>query len=311
MPDVFTYPAVPKNLEWWGIGREAQGAAGTVVAPTVTIPMTSGTPSDQLNMLVDKALRGDMGEDYKEVVGTRIADVPLNGNVYLDSYGHVLYNLFGDYQSQGTLMTSTGTVTPATTVGGTGATTVSITSPTGSAPFYFQIGNGTTDPFEVVTCSAATTSSITVSTPGFRFAHNAGATIKQVQAPFTHNFALLNGGGAFGQQSNAQPITHTITHFNALPQANTGTYVPSTGFNQPNHARQYGYWCCSGADFTMNTQNLFQHSTKGAAFFGQDAGSLFTNSQTDAGAQPDWLFKVGIGSYTPPIGSMLSGGTVL
>lgn len=315
MSNVYVATAVPKNLEWWGIGPERAattpfiGAPGTLAAPTVTIPLTTGDPTDSLSPLVDHALRGDMGEDYNEVFGTRIGNFPLDGNVYLDSIGHLLYNTFGDYTATGASASgltggtvaagiAQGVVTAFTIAGATG-------SVVGSAPFYLQVGQGTTaDPYEVIVCSALTLTTATPSSPGCRFTHPANTHVLQVQAPFVHTFALLNGGAtAIGLPANAQPITHTVTHNNALPANAT---FNSTYLGQ----RRYGYWCSSGMDFTMNLNNLFQHSTKGTSFFGVDhttadsPATPFTNSQTDAGAQPVWRFQVGLGGPA-------SGGTLV
>lgn len=290
MADVLISNAIPKNLEWWGIGREPQGSAGTITAPSVTIPLNTGDPDDKANMLVDKSIRGDMGEDYDELLGTLLADFPLSGNVYLDSIGHLLYNLFGDYTATGS---TPGTAWTTSSTVAVGATALPVTTgAVAAAGTFVQIeAAGSGKPTEVcVVGTGSTSTSIVLAAPGTRFSHATAITVTPVTAPFTHTFALLNGGGTAGLPANAQPITHTITHYDGLAAAHG--------------ARQYGYWCASAIDFTMNLNNLFQHSTKGTSYIGKDAASAVTNSQTDAGAHPTWRFAVGIGGPA-------SGGTLV
>src|SRR5258708_39837702 len=90
---------VPEKLEWVGAAREL--VAGTGLPPVITIPAAKFQPDDKPTMIVDKSLRGFMGEDYGDIQGTEIADFPLSGDVYLDAMGHLLYNVFGDYQTSG------------------------------------------------------------------------------------------------------------------------------------------------------------------------------------------------------------------
>jgi hypothetical protein len=300
MANVQITNVVPKNLEWWGIGKELSSglpSPGTITVPSMTIPLNSGAPNDAASMLVDKALRGDMGEDYNEVVGTLLADFPLAGNVYVDSIGHLLLNLFGDYT------TTTPSATTSVT-GSSGGYSVGSTAITGAsmpivpAGSYLVVSGPAGVSEVVVTGAIGTATNIPLLNP-LRFTHTA-PTISYVTTPanavFQHKFALLNGSGnngasSLGLNAQAQPVTHTITYFNAL-QANGTLNAGYTGY------RQYAYWACSGMDFAMNTSNLFQHQTKGTSYFGQDNTNAtgIANSQSDAGALPDWRFQVALGS---------------
>jgi hypothetical protein len=284
----FATTVIPENLQWWGIGREL--VSGTPVAPVITVPLEKGQPDDKPTMIVDKSLRGYMGEDYGDIQGTEIADLPLSGDVYLDTIGHLLYNLWGDYQASGTTGSPTWT---ASTGVAQGASAITVT--TGSvavAGTAVQIGTTGVAPCEVCIVGVGSTSTsivLSAATPT-RFAHTGSTTVTTVTAPFTHTFSLLNGGGAFGSQVDAQPPSHTITYHNNLAASTL--------------ARQYAYWCASGIDFKMNAEQLFQHDTKGMSILGVVAGSNPTNTQGTATAVANWNFKVGIGGPA-------SGGTLV
>jgi hypothetical protein len=284
----FATTVIPENLQWWGIGREI--TPGTVVQPVITIPMEKGQPDDKPTMIVDKSLRGYMGEDYGDIQGTEIADFPLSGDVYLDTIGHLLYNLWGDYQATGSTATSNTTVAAATTAGATSFTVGAIGSIiVGSV---LQFGNATlaTAPTENLVVSGVAGSVVTFATTPLRFNHTTTAAVAVVTAPFTHTFSLLNGGGLYGSNADAQPPTHTLTYHNNLAASTL--------------ARQYAYWCSSGIDFKMNSEQLFQHDTKGTSVLGVIAASAPTNTQGTAVAVADWAFKVGIGGPA-------SGGTLV
>jgi hypothetical protein len=268
----FATTVVPENLQWWGFGREL--VAGTIVSPTITMPLDKGAPDDKPTMIVDKGLRGSMAEDFGDVQGVEIAEFPLSGDVYLDSIGHLLYNLWGDYQSAGSTPNSATTVAAASSAGATSFTVGAIGSIViGSV---LQFGNATigTAPTENLVVSNVAGSVVTFATTPLRFAHSTSAAVAIVTAPFTHTFSLLNSG-------NGQPPSHTVTYHNNL----AGTFL----------ARQYAYWCASAMDFKINSEQLFQHDTKGTSVLGVIAGSNPTNTQTGLPAVADWTFKVGIG----------------
>jgi hypothetical protein len=285
----FATNVVPENLQWWGFGREIT-APGTIAAPVITMPADKAQPTDKPTMIVDKGLRGSMAEDFGDIQGVEIAEFPLSGDVYLDAIGHLLFNLWGDYQATGSTPTSATTVAAATSAGATSFTVGAIGSIViGSV---LQFGNATLSaaPTENLVVSNVAGSVVTFATTPLRFAHSSAAAVAIVTAPFSHTFSLLNGGTGSGLQLDGQPPTHTITYHNGL----AGTYL----------ARQYAYWCASGMDFKMNAEQLFQHDTKGTSILGVIAGSAPTNTQTGLPAVPDWEFKCGIGGPA-------SGGTLV
>lgn len=270
----FATNVIPELLQWIGIGREL--VPGTLVPPTLSLPFDPGTgssPDDMITMIVDKSVRGVMGEDQGDIPGTAIADFPLKGDVYLDSIGHLLLNLWGDYITTGSTPTNTTTLTAQVNPGATTATVAAIgTLANGNS---VQIGITADGNPEIVVLSAAPSgSTITFANTPARFTHASGKGVSQVVAPYTHTFSILNSG-------NAQPPTHTLTYHNALA---AGT-----------QARQYGFWCSSSMDLKMTSTELFQHDTKGSCLIGTIPGVAPTNTQSGIKAEPDWRFTVGIG----------------
>lgn len=259
----------PESLQWFGIGRET--TAGTIVPPTVTIPVEKGEPDEKPTWLDDKSLRASMATEFALIQGVECADFSLNGPVYIDTIGHMLFNILGDYTSAGTASTPTWTATGGVTAGST-----SITVTTGSVAVQgTAIQVGSTSPTETVLVGAGSTStSIVLATPA-RFTHTGSTTITTVVAPFTHTFSLLNTA-PYGQ-----PVTHTITHHQGI----SGTYG----------ARQYAYWCASELEFTMNAEQLFMSSVKGTSYLGQAAASSPTNTLSTAAAQANWQLLAGLG----------------
>jgi len=262
----------PVGLEWLGLGREL--TTGTVVAPTATLPVEKIEPNEKYNFLEDNTIRGMMATRFSVTGGTQSAEFDFGGPVYLDTIGHVMLNLFGDYSTTGSSPTSSTTTSAPAVVG---ATTLTVTSITGySNGSIVQIGTGATA--QVVVLSIAPSgSTLTFANNPLRFPVASSATVAVVSAPFTHTFALLNSvsGG------NGQPPTHTITHYNGL----TGTY----------EAAQYAYWCASGCSFNMDPEKLFTHETKGMSYLQQAAASAPSNSFSTVPVYPNWQFAVGIG----------------
>jgi hypothetical protein len=260
----------PVALEWLGIGQERY-APGTVAAPTATLPVEKIEPDDKLTLLYDQTLRGMMATNFSATGGTESADVGFGGPVYLDTIGHVLLNLFGDYSTTGSSPTS---ATTTSAIAAAGATTLTVTSIAGySNGSIVQVGSGATA--EVVVLSIAPSgSTFTFTNNPLRFAHASGAALAIVAAPFTHTFSLLNAG------NNGQPQTHTLTHYNGL-----------TGANK---AAQYAYWCAESCAFNMDPEKLFTHETKGQSYLQQAAGSPVTNAFSSVPVYANWQFAVGI-----------------
>ena len=212
--------------------------------------------------------------------GTQSAEVNFGGPVYLDTIGHVLLNLFGDYSAVGTAGTGT-TTTSAPAVAG--ATTLTVTAITGfSSGQAVQIGTGPTAQI-VILSIAPSGSTLTFTATPLRNAVASAAAVAGVIAPYTHTFSLLNS-------SPGQPPTHTITHFNGM----SGSFK----------ANQYAYWCCSQVSFNMDAEKLFTHDTKGMSYIRQPAVGAVTNNFTTVPVYPNWRFAVGIGGPA-------SGGTLV
>lgn len=269
----------PVAREWVGFGREL--TVGTIVAPSVTMPVEKGEPDEKPEFLDDKSLRGYMAEEYALIQGTEISAFDFNGPVYLDSIGHVLFNIFGDYSAVGSTPTNS---TTTTAIANPGATTVTVASIVGySNGSIVQIGTGATA--EVVVLSIAPSgSTLTFTNNPLRFSHANASTVATVVAPFTHTFSLLNSG-------NGQPVTHTLAFFQNI----SGSFG----------SRQYASWCASECEFVLDAQKLLSHTTKGVSFLSTPTiGSALTETLQNDLAQADWQAKVGIGGPA-------SGGTLI
>jgi hypothetical protein len=267
----------PVAEEWIGVGREATTA--TAVSPTATIPAEKIEPDEKYNFLDDNSIRGMMANLFSATGGTQSAEVAFSGPVYLDTIGHVMLNMFGDYAATGSTPTNSTTLSAPATAG---ATTCSVTSGTGYAISQaVQIGTGTAAEIVVLTNVSGTTLTFT-NTP-LRNAHAAAQTVATVVAPFTHVFALLNS-------SPGQPPTHTITHFNGI----SGSFK----------ANQYAYWCCASCSLNMDAEKLFTHDTKGMSYIRAAATGAVTNNFSAVAVYPNWRFAVGIGGPA-------SGGTLI
>lgn len=270
----------PVAEEWLGIGREAAGATGTAVAPTATIPVEKIEPDEKYTFLEDNTLRGMMANLFSVTGGTQSAEVDFGGPVYLDTIGHVLLNLMGDYAVVGTAGTGSTTTTGTNAAG---ATTLNVTAITGfSNGQAIQIGTGANAQVAVISAAPTGTTLPIANTP-LRNSVAGATTVSGVVAPFTHTFSLLNS-------SPGQPPTHTLTHYNGI----SGTYK----------ANQYAYWCASGCAFSMDAEKLFTHETKGMAYIRQAATAAVTNNFSTVPVYPNWRFAVGIGGPA-------SGGTLV
>lgn len=91
---------IPVAEEWLGIGKET--TTGTVAAPTATLPVEKIEPDEKYTFLEDNTLRGMMANLFSVTGGTQSAEVDFSGPVYMDTIGHLFYNLLGDYAVTGT-----------------------------------------------------------------------------------------------------------------------------------------------------------------------------------------------------------------
>lgn len=261
----------PVAEEWLGIGREA--APANAVAPTSTLAVEKIEPDEKITMLDDNSVRGMMANLFSVTTGTEYADVNFSGPVYLDTIGHVLLNLMGDYQVSGTA--GTGTVTTAAdSPAGSSTITTAATTTDYSAGQAFQTGEQGGQIVVLSADAASGATSLEIASTPLRMDVANGSTLTAVSAPYTHKFSLLNA-------SPGQPPTHTLTYHQGI----SGDYG----------AVQYPYWCCSGCSFTMDAEKLFTHDTKGQAFIRQDVTAQPTNAFSDVPVYPNWRFSVGIG----------------
>src|SRR5215467_6673640 len=91
----------PVSESFSAIGREIGGAG---VAPTtfVTVPVAAYEPEDLATWLDDKSLRGSMVPTYDTLQGPIWAGHTVPSSfVYMDTIGHMLLNIFGDYSATG------------------------------------------------------------------------------------------------------------------------------------------------------------------------------------------------------------------
>src|SRR6185312_3047492 len=261
MPAPFAATVFPESQQWAGVGRELTN--GTLVAPSITTPVEKVEPDEKVTWIDDKSLRGYMAEQYGLVQGVEIADLNISGPVYMDTFGHYLYNVLGDYRATGSTPTNTTTLSSGISAGATTATVAS--GPGYTIGQAVQLGiTGDGNP-EIVVLTNVVTNTLTFTGTPARFAHASGKSVSTVVAPFTHVFSLLNA-------NNGQPPTHTITHRQGI----------SGSFGQ----NQYGYWCASEAAFTLNAQQAFMHDTKGTSLLKQVVtGSALTNTPSTAALQ--------------------------
>lgn len=267
----------PANQQWAAFGREV--VPGTVAAPVATMPVDKPEPDNKPTILEDKSLVGTMATDGPMILGTTIADMNMTGNVFLDTIGFPLHNVFGDYVATGTISGSADTLAAPCVAG---AATISTTL-THLAGVVLQLGStGFTENVTVASVTGSGPFVLTLTKPTL-YAHANASSAQPVIAPFTHIFSVLNSG-------NGQPVTHSITHYNAI----SGSFG----------ARQYASWCCSDVDFTIDPDKIFSHATKGQAYLGSLASSAITNSFSAVPPVAGWQFLVGIGGPA-------TGGTLL
>jgi hypothetical protein len=278
VPTPLATTVFPGVKEYGVISRELTPAAGinsgTLVLPT-TLQGDKYEPDEHPVFLDDKSLVGSMTDQGNVIAGTAQSEWDFGGPVFLDQIPHVLYNLMGDYTATGAAGSGSTTLTAQVAAGATTATVASITGFSSGQAVQLAGTSGT----EVVVLSAAPSgSTLTFTGTPARFLHANGAAVTGVVAPFVHVFSLYNG-------TNGQPVTHNVDFYSGVPLT-TGT-------------RRYSYWCCSGVDFDMNTEQLFTQQTKGMSFLSQVAAATPTQQVSAVFAQPNWRVQTALGGPLP------------
>lgn len=220
----------PPSSELLGIGRELVSA--TAAPAYVTIPVAGFEPDDKITMLSDTGKRGSRVKTYDLQQGPLWTESKVTESaVYMDTIGHVLLNILGDYTATGT---SSGTPWTSTAVALTaGATAIPVLSGAAATTGTFvQVDSATTSELATVGAGSTTTNIVLNANTPLRFNHAASVTVTPVIAPFTHVFSNLNLNSSTGNNS-AQPPTHTLIHRTGIPG--------SGNFN----AVQYAYACFS------------------------------------------------------------------
>lgn len=266
-----TVPATifPTEERFVNVVREA--TPGTIPSSSgTTIPLANFEPEDKPLWLLDQSLRGAMGDMYDMLQGPEYAEVSVPASpVYMDTIGHPLLNILGDYTQ------SAPATTPNTTTTGSantpGATVINVASGTSfTVNMWIQVYQaGSTGPAEIVQVLSSTANTITLqaATP-LRFNHTAGATVTNTTVAagtYSHVFTLLNSGflGSSIFTNFGQPPTHTFTD---------RTQVPQIGGN-PGGARQYADACFQSMVLTGNAEKLLEWDGKFSSYIGQLATS--------------------------------------
>jgi hypothetical protein len=261
--------------------KEATPGVVPAGAPGTPVPMLTMKPSDKPMMLLDESVQGSMGDVYAGIQGPLIANIDLGGNFYGDTFGHLLYNLLGDYTSSGTTAAPAGTTNASMAVG---ATTISVASggtSFTSGMFIWLQDAGSPAANEIVQVTS-TGSATSIPITATRFAHNTAMPFTNTTAPYFHVFSLLNQliGAANGA---AQPPTHLFTD---------RTGIPATGL-----AAQYGYTCLSELVITGNAEKLLPWTAKGTCYTRQIPGSATAvTNVSNVQTYPSWRSVTALGS---------------
>lgn len=277
----------PASKSWFGVARELNG--GSAVLPTNTIPLNASTyePEDTPKFLPDEAIRGSMALRFEDIIGPDDATFTFGGPAFLDTYGFMLDNVFGDLSTVGSSPTGGTSLTTGTAVGGTAAVLAGGSSGTFGSGQVVQIDSGNVS--EVVVLSAAWSGgTIVFGNSPLRFAHNSGATVSAVAGPYTHTFALLNSYLGYGGAAGAQPPTHTLTDNTNLD------YAGSPGTNTSG-ARSYPFAVCSAFDMTLNSEQLLSAKFMGNSFISAPASAPPANTISSAVPVAAWQAAVYVG----------------
>lgn len=84
----------PVSRSSLGIGKEV--TAGTAVAASFTLPVTSMTPVEKITRLYDDAWRASMAKTHGAQSGPQVFDYDFAGDLYADAIGWPVVGLLGD-----------------------------------------------------------------------------------------------------------------------------------------------------------------------------------------------------------------------
>lgn len=275
MPAIVTYPSLKRALGW---AKELVSAPGTPVAPTAWLPIDVDgfNWNDKPTWLLDKGLRGSMGDDaYNIIQGVQIGELDLKGPAFFDQVGWMLGNILGDMVETGVAVAPTGTLSAGSAVGSTSSSS-SVSIP---ASTLIQIDVGVNA--EIVTTSGPPTGvgPYAIPTPALTKPHLSGVAITAINAaPITHAASLLNG---LGPGVTSQPTTHTLTQYYGP--------TPTSG------SRVFAYTCLSDLTFSFNAETeLLKYSAKAISLASTPAAALPVPAFTAAKPQASWQAILGI-----------------
>lgn len=172
---------------------------GTPVTGNFSIPVTSLTPSDKLELLKDMGWRGSAVESYGHVSGPLFANMDFGGDVFPDAIGFPLVGILGDQVVSGTTTAPTGTLSAGSSIGATSVSS-SVSIPNGT---LIQIDTGVNA--EIVTTTGVPTGAgpFAIPVPALGKAHLISVAITAVVVNFTTAASLLNTG-------STQPPSYTM-----------------------------------------------------------------------------------------------------
>ena len=279
-PPVTLFPTQEREVY---IAKETTAATVPASSAWSVLPVTQFKPSDKPMWLPDESFQGSMGDIYGIYQGPLIGAVDMGGNFFGDVFGHLAWNLLGDYTVTGTTASPTATTNGALAVG---ATTITVTS--GGASFtngmwIELVDTGTPPATEILQVGSGSTSTSIVLAAGqaTRFAHLTGMVVNNTSAPYTHVFSLLNG---------------TVGAFNGAAQGPTHSFIDRTGIPATGLAAEYAYGCLSELQITGNADKLLTWTAKATTQTRQIAGSAVgTANPSSVLTYPSWRSVVGIG----------------
>lgn len=278
-------PAVaPSTRSWLGVAREL--TAGTATLPSNTIPQDarSYAPEDTPKFLPDDSIRGSMAMRYANILGPEDATFSFGSPMFLDTYGFLIDNAFGDLSTTGSSPsngTSLGGSVATLAIGGTQCTVVSASGYSSASTVQIDSGNVS----EVVILDNVSGTLLSFGNYPLRFAHTSGATVTTVSGPYTHTFALLNSQQGYGGVDGAQPPTHTLTDNDNLNYSTVNTVG----------ARAYPSACVQTLDFTGNAEQLLSVRVTGNSWLSAPATATPTNTVSTVEPLAAWQSEVYIG----------------